>query len=44
MTKHPHPRPSPSGRRETKYSLALWERAGVRVLNLEILIIRLEAL
>jgi len=25
------PRPSPTGRGETRYSLALWERAGVRV-------------
>jgi len=33
----PHPRPSPKGRGETRDSLALWERAGVRVTNLEIL-------
>jgi len=34
---HPHPRPSPTRRGETNDSLALWERAGVRGLNLEIL-------
>jgi len=32
-----HPRPSPTGRGEIKYSLALWERVGVRGLNLDIL-------
>jgi len=37
LLNHPHPRPSPTGRGETRYSLALWERAGVRVTNLEIL-------
>jgi len=31
------PRPSPKGREETRDSLALWERAGVRGTNLEIL-------
>jgi len=36
-TKAPSPRPSPTGRGETRYSLALWERVGVRGLNLEIL-------
>jgi len=29
--------PSPFGRGETRDSLALWERAGVRVTNLDIL-------
>jgi len=29
--------PSPKGRGETRDSLALWERAGVRVTNLDIL-------
>jgi hypothetical protein len=37
LLNHPHPRPSPSVRGEIKYSLALWERVGVRGLNLDIL-------
>jgi len=37
ITKSPSPLPSPKGRGETRYSLALWERAGVRGLNLDIL-------
>jgi len=34
--------PSPFGRGETRDSLALWERAGVRGTNLEILIIAIK--
>jgi len=30
LLNYPHPRPSPKGRGETRDSLALWERAGVR--------------